>query len=259
MALLRVALPVLLLLATAAAAAAVVCRTGPPQPNTGCTASKYSEPPAGSADGCCALCAADSRCKAWTFHPGHPEGSCYLSETPHCRSVQGATGGCDPTDSHCRSGPSPNPGTCEPVLRPPTPAPAPLPPGIKTAPNIVSILVDDLGFDDLRSHNLAPGAPSISPTVAGLLKEGVLLNRHHTYMWCSPTRRSFITGRYIVHITGEQAGTDTNLTPLQFTILSEKLAAANYENHFLGKGPLLCSLAVAFISMCSAPSFVWAG
>ena len=42
-------------------------------------------------------------------------------------------------------------------------------------------------------------------------------------MWCSPTRRSFITGRYIVHITGEQAATDTNLTPLQFTILSEKL------------------------------------
>jgi hypothetical protein len=76
----------------------------------------------------------------------------------------------------------------------------------------------------------------LSPTVGSLLKQGVLLNRHHTYMWCSPTRRSFITGRYIVHITGEQAGTDTNLTPLQFTILSEKLAAANYENHFLGKG-----------------------
>ena len=47
---------------------------------------------------------------------------------------------------------------------------------------------------------------------------------------------SFITGRYIVHITGDQAGTQTNLTPLQFTILSEKLAAANYENHFFGKG-----------------------
>ena len=37
-----------------------------------------------------------------------------------------------------------------------------------------------------------------------------------------------------MHITGDQAGTDTNLTPLQFTILSEKLAAANYESHFFG-------------------------
>ena len=64
-------------------------------------------------------------------------------------------------------------------------------------------------------------------------------------MWCSPTRRSFITGRYLVHITGEQAATDTNLTPLQFTILSEKLRAANFENHFLGKGTHCCS---AFLS-----------
>jgi arylsulfatase A-like enzyme len=41
-----------------------------------------------------------------------------------------------------------------------------------------------------------------------------------------------------VHITGLQAGTNTNLTPLQFTILSEKLAAAKYESHFIGKGHL---------------------
>lgn len=57
-------------------------------------------------------------------------------------------------------------------------------------------------------------------------------------MWCSPTRRSFITGRYLVHITGEQAATNTNLTPLQYTLLSEKLKAADYESHFLGKGHL---------------------
>ena len=50
------------------------------------------------------------------------------------------------------------------------------------------------------------------------------------YMWCSPTRRSFITGRYLTSITGEQAGTHTNLTPLQFTILPEKLKAANFES-----------------------------
>ena len=50
------------------------------------------------------------------------------------------------------------------------------------------------------------------------------------YMWCSPTRRSFITGRYLTSITGEQAGTHTNLTPLQFSILPEKLKAANFES-----------------------------
>lgn len=98
----------------------------------------------------------------------------------------------------------------------------------------MSLLIDDLGYDDLRSHDLAPGT-ALSPAVAGLVAEGITLERHHTYMWCSPTRRSFITGRYPVHVSGEQAGTDTNLTPLQFTLLSEKLAAAGYSSHFIGK------------------------
>ena len=41
-------------------------------------------------------------------------------------------------------------------------------------------------------------------------------------------------GRYPVHISGEQAGTDTNLTPLQFTLLSEKMVAGSYASHFIG-------------------------
>lgn len=55
---------------------------------------------------------------------------------------------------------------------------------------------------------------------------------------CSPTRRSFLTGRWPVHITGTQAPTCSNLTPLQFSILPEKLAAADYQSHFIGKGHL---------------------
>jgi arylsulfatase A-like enzyme len=100
----------------------------------------------------------------------------------------------------------------------------------------VTLLIDDLGFDDLRSHDLAPWSKPITPHAEQLMREGVRLNRHHTYMWCSPTRRSFMTGRYPVHITGMQAEINTNLTPLQFTILGEKLAAAEYESHFVGKG-----------------------
>ena len=182
------------------------------------------------------MCAADAKCVAWTFHSGngpHKLGACYLGDSAHCRSVDGAVGGCKPP---CGKGPGPDPGVCEPVYRPPAPKLVPLPTGIKTRPHIVSVLVDDLGFDDLVSHDTKAGELSFSPTVQALMKEGVRLNRHHTYMWCSPTRRSFITGRYLVHITGIQAGIDTNLTPLQFTLLSEKLRAADYESYFLGKG-----------------------
>lgn len=41
-----------------------------------------------------------------------------------------------------------------------------------------------------------------------------------------------------MHITGLQAPTASNLTPLQVSLLSEKLAVAGYQSHFIGKGHL---------------------
>jgi hypothetical protein len=128
------------------------------------------------------------------------------------------------------------PTPCVPVVRPAPPRRAP--PATGSQPHLVTLLIDDLGFDDLRSHDVGPNFTTFAPTVATLLREGVLLDRHHAYKWCSPTRRSFLTGRFPVSVTGEQAGAATNLTPLQFTLLSEKLQTAGYESHFVGKGHL---------------------
>ena len=96
--------------------------------------------------------------------------------------------------------------------------------------------MDDLGFDDAAIRRT--DGKSHTPNMALLVKDGIMLDRHHTYLWCSPTRRAFLTGRYPAHITGTQAGTCSNLTPLQFTVLSEKLNRAGYESHFVGKGHL---------------------
>ena len=127
--------------------------------------------------------------------------------------------------------PPPVPVSCVPVERPPAPAPSTVPMGKR--PHFLTILVDDLGWDDTAIHNEA--LTGLTPTIAALKKEGVVLMRHHTYLWCSPTRRSFLSGRFPVHISGMQAPTESNYLPLQFTILSEKLAAAQYESHFIGK------------------------
>lgn len=62
-----------------------------------------------------------------------------------------------------------------------------------------------------------------------LQEDGIKLDRHHTYLWCSPTRRAFLSGRYVTHMTGTQAPQCSNFLPLQFTILSEKLKAADYQ------------------------------
>ena len=101
-------------------------------------------------------------------------------------------------------------------------------------PHLVTLLADDLGWYDTTIQN--PGAPT--PQMSALLKEGLRLERHYVYRYCSPTRRSLLSGRWPVHITGKQAPTCSNFLPLACTLLSEKLKLANYSSHFVGKGHL---------------------
>ena len=61
----------------------------------------------------------------------------------------------------------------------------------KGAPNIVLILLDDVGFGQFSTFG--GGVPS--PTMDRLAKEGLRYNRFHTTALCSPTRAALITGR----------------------------------------------------------------
>lgn len=61
----------------------------------------------------------------------------------------------------------------------------------KGAPNIVLILLDDVGFGQFSTFG--GGVPS--PTMDRLAQEGLRFNRFHTTALCSPTRAALITGR----------------------------------------------------------------
>lgn len=61
----------------------------------------------------------------------------------------------------------------------------------KGAPNILLILLDDVGFGQFSTFG--GGVPS--PTMDRLAKEGLRFNRFHTTALCSPTRAALITGR----------------------------------------------------------------
>ena len=61
----------------------------------------------------------------------------------------------------------------------------------KGAPNILLILLDDVGFGQFSTFG--GGVPS--PTMDRLAKEGVRYNHFHTTALCSPTRAALITGR----------------------------------------------------------------
>ena len=61
----------------------------------------------------------------------------------------------------------------------------------KGAPNVLIILLDDVGF----GASSAFGGPVNTPAAERLAENGLKLNRFHTTALCSPTRQALLTGR----------------------------------------------------------------
>jgi arylsulfatase len=61
----------------------------------------------------------------------------------------------------------------------------------KGAPNVLVILIDDVGF----GASSAFGGPCQTPTAEKLAAGGLKFNRFHTTALCSPTRQALLTGR----------------------------------------------------------------
>ncbi|HUL13109.1 MAG TPA: sulfatase-like hydrolase/transferase, partial [Methylococcaceae bacterium] len=64
------------------------------------------------------------------------------------------------------------------------------------APNVVIVLIDDMGFGTPGTF----GGPVAMPTLDRLAQEGLRYNNFHTTALCSPTRQALKTGRN--HHTG---------------------------------------------------------
>ena len=61
----------------------------------------------------------------------------------------------------------------------------------KDAPNILIILLDDVGFGLPDTF----GGPVLTPTLSRLADSGISYNAFHTTSICSPTRAALLTGR----------------------------------------------------------------
>ena len=100
-------------------------------------------------------------------------------------------------------------------------------------PHIISILQDDLGFYDSGIHN--PGAAAWSQNISSLASDGIVLNYHYSHWHCSPSRRSFLTGRLPVHHGEQLSSNSADDIDLRMNWISEKLAKANYTTYWFGK------------------------
>ena len=105
----------------------------------------------------------------------------------------------------------------------------------RTRPNILFILVDDMGYGDFSAFN---GGLSQTPTLDALLQESVCLSQQYTASpVCNPSRACLLTGRY-PHRTGsidtlEYRGLER--LALRERTLADMLKTAGYTTGLVGK------------------------
>lgn len=119
--------------------------------------------------------------------------------------------------------------------KPPAPVSVEAPKG---APNVLLILVDDMGFGASSSF----GGPISMPVADALAKLGIKFNQFHTTALCSPTRTALMSGRN--HHRNNMAGItelatafpgSTGLKPATAATVAETLRLNGYSTAQFGK------------------------
>jgi len=114
--------------------------------------------------------------------------------------------------------------------------PAPVSSGVR--PNILFIVADDLGYNDVSFHSKDGHSQIQTPSLDALAASGVDLRNYYVQPVCSPTRACFMSGRHVIHTGCYSAdGRVWNTFGLrpEFAILPQKLKCLGYATHAVGK------------------------
>ena len=108
----------------------------------------------------------------------------------------------------------------------------------KDAPNVLIVLLDDIGFGVADTY----GGEVHTPTLSRLAEEGIRYNRFHTTSICSPTRAALLTGRNHTRVgsgtIAERAVAFdgyTGVIPKAAATIADVLKAYGYKTSAFGK------------------------
>ena len=105
--------------------------------------------------------------------------------------------------------------------------------------NIVFIVMDDVGIDQLAVFGLATANPIPTPNINAIALSGVMFGNTWVMPECSPSRAAFFTGRYPMR-TGVTSALIDNMLPASQvspyeTTIPRVLAQGGYSSALIGK------------------------
>jgi arylsulfatase I/J len=112
------------------------------------------------------------------------------------------------------------------------------------SPNIIVFMVDDLGYGDVsfmaktNEEMESMDVSKATPTLNDMASSGVVLGSFYVSPTCTPSRASFLTGRYPTSIGLQDAvihATEPRGLSLDFDLLPSKLNKAGYNTMGVGK------------------------
>lgn len=111
--------------------------------------------------------------------------------------------------------------------------------GLAGSPNILFIVIDDFGLDQLDFYGYGGIAPPKTPNLAAIAEAGLKFRHAWAMPTCTPTRATFFTGRYpsstnILNAVVQTDLANSEISPYEVT-LPKLLKTAGYTNAMIGK------------------------
>jgi arylsulfatase A-like enzyme len=108
-----------------------------------------------------------------------------------------------------------------------------------TVPNILFVIIDDIGIDQMRVFGYEEDNQAQTPTIKAIADAGMRFRNAWAMPECSPSRVSFFTGRYplrtgVVNISLDNTLANSQMSPFEVTT-PQLLHARGYKSGFFGK------------------------